>query len=270
MKSRLSRGLALLALPACGPTPTDPEDSAPPADTAPQDTGGPPQGDRVVSGNACFFDASAVGAIEQKLDVEGTEIWPLEYPSLKQVVGPDGAFRFEGIPSQSEITLALSHPWYFPTLTGTLPVGDQDLAGVTFQAVTVLVAAWMGMTLDQDPSDPTRCQMATTVAAMSDAQDLWWAPGEPDATVTLDPPVPADQGPYYFNTSVIPDPTLAATTSDGGVIVVGATPGTYTWTAWKEGLSFNSRKLTCLGGWLTNASPPFGLQASLPPPPPAP
>jgi hypothetical protein len=142
-------------------------------------------------------------------------------------------------------------------LTATLPVGGEDIEGVAFQGVTRVIAGLAAGLLGADADDPTRCQMSTTVTAAG-AVDVW-AVGEPDATVTIDPAVPPEQGPVYFNTSVIPDHSLLATTTDGGVVVAGADPGVYTWTAHKEGVTFAPLTLACDGGWLTNAAPPYGL-----------
>lgn len=114
-----------------------------------------------------------------------------------------------------------------------------------------------GDLLQVDTLDPSRCQMATTVTA-PDPQDIY-APGEPGATVALDPPVPSEQGPYYFNEQVLPTVTLTETTTDGGVTVVDAEPGVYRWTGEKEGVEFGALTMTCVGGWLTNASPPWGM-----------
>ena len=102
--------------------------------------------------------------------------------------------------------------------------------------------------------------MVVTVTAISDSQSSVYAVGEPDATVALSPTLSEEQGPIYFNTSVLPDRSLEATTTDGGVIVAGVPEGTYVWTAEKEGYTFRELTLRCEGGWMTNGSPPWGMQ----------
>lgn len=219
-------------------------------------------GDRVLSGGAFFFDAKGVGAVEQQMAVTAAEVYLLEYPEVRQPVAEDGSYAFEGL-SAGEYTVALVHEKYYPSLSPTVTVADADVSGVNFQAVTYTIAAVLAGMVGANPKDPKQCQMVVTVTAMGKHQGVVWAPGEPGATVTVHPAVPAAQGPFYFNESVLPDKSLSATTTDGGVIVAGAKPGTYSWTAHKDGLKFNTLKLKCVGGWLTNGAPPFGLQASL-------
>ena len=217
------------------------------------------QGPRAISGRAYFFDMDPPPQIRQIHDVVGAEVYVVEAPELRAAVGPDDehAFRLEGIPEGASVTLALVHPGYYPTMTATFRVGAQDLEGVTFQAMTSNIAGLAAGLLGVDVTDDSLCQMATTVTA-ANPQNIW-AIGEPDATVTLQPAVPEPQGPYYFNAQVLPEPELEATTSDGGVIVVGAQPGLYRWEGHKQGVTFEPIELRCVGGWLTNASPPWGL-----------
>ena len=224
----------------------------------------PPPPTRSLSGTVYFFDAAGVGAIELQEDVTGAKVYLLERPETEHLLGPEGAYTFDGLPQGERFTVALEHDDYFPSLSPTITLGEDDLAGVNFQAVTWPIAAYLSIVLDADVGDESRCQMVVTVTTIHPSQNEWWAPGEPGATVTLDPPVPPAQGPYYFGTDVVPDRALAATTSDGGVIVAGAEPGVYRWTAVKEGLAFNSLELTCVGGWMTNGAPPWGLQARPP------
>ncbi len=219
-------------------------------------------GDRKLSGAAFFFDATGPGAIEQQKDVTGATAYLLEFPTVSQPVALDGSFTFSGLPQGGEFTVAVVHPDYFPSLSPVIPIGNKDVANVNFQVVTRLIAVYLGAMMGFDPTDPTQCQMVVTVTAMGDSQGLWWAPGEPGATVTTEPTLPQANGPFYFNTSTVPDKTLAMTTSDGGVLIAGATPGTYTWTAHKAGMTFSSQRLKCVGGWLTNGVPPLGLQAA--------
>lgn len=221
-------------------------------------------GDRTVSGRAYFFDAAGVGQIVELDDVEGAEIYVLDHPAHRQIVGPDGLFSFDGLPDHSEVTLGLEHPDFFPSLTATLSLGEEDLEGITFQAVTWTIAEFLGLMLGLDAHDTSICSMVVTVTAMGENQDSVYAPGEPGVVVSLEPAVPAGNGPVYFNTSVVPDTELTETTSDGGVIVAGVEPGRYTWYASKDGVEFEPLEMTCVGGALTNGSPPYGLQAALP------
>jgi hypothetical protein len=87
------------------------------------------------------------------------------------------------------------------------------------------------------------------------------AHGEAGATVTVEPALPPEHGPIYFNAAVIPDPSLTETSEDGGVLFVDVPPGTYTLHAQKDGVIFEDTLMQCEAGVLVNASPPYGLQA---------
>lgn len=240
-----------------------PDDSG--GDTSEEDGPDWGAGPRTLRGNAYFFTMETLGDIDQVTDVEGAEVYVLEAPELRQVLDPsdEHAFALTGIPDGVEVTIALVHDDFYPSLTATLPVDGGDLAKLHFQAVSHDLLALTAGLFSVDVSDDSICHMVTTVTAISDNQDLWWAVGEPGATVTLDPAVPEAAGPFYFNTMVLPDRTLAETTTDGGVTVLGVEPGVYRWTAHKPSYTFDPLKLTCVGGWVTNAAPPWGLQAQL-------
>lgn len=245
--------------------PFDSKDSKLP-DTSDTDTGQElpwGEGPRAVSGSAWFFDMTTPGVLEWIPDVEGAEVWVYDAPALRATLQPEEghAFRIEGIPEGAEVTLAVSHPDYFPHLTGTFLVQEHDLEDLNFQVVSNTIAGLVGGLLGADPADESTCQMATTVSAPG--ADSIWAPGEPGATVALDPPVPEEQGPFYFDERVIPDPSRVDTSVDGGVIVVGAEPGDYLWTGHKEGVEFEPLLMRCVGGWLTNAAPPRGMNARI-------
>jgi len=235
----------------------------------PADTGEPGpawgEGERTLSGNAYFFTMETFGAIERVTDVAGAEVYLFEAPQIRQTLDPaDGhAFTLTGIPDDCEVTLALVHDDYFPQLTATVPVGSEDLERLNFQSISHDLLSLTASVFGVDPDDTSKCHMATTVTAISDNQDEWWAVGEPGATVSIEPAVPEDNGPIYFNSSVLPDLTLTETSGDGGVVVYGVDPGVYQWAAHKEGFVFDNRALTCVGGWVTNAAPPWGLQAHL-------
>lgn len=252
MSPRLACLLALCLAAACAPSGADSGEAAPP----------PPawgEGERSVSGNAFFFDMEDFGEIDWIQDLEGARLYIFEAPELEVTLSPEDehAFRIDGIPDGVEVTLALTHPDFLPHLTATHLVDGGDLENLTFQSVSLRIAELAGDLLQVDTLDPERCQMATTVTAP--APENIWAPGEPGATVSLDPPVPEDQGPYYFNELVLPTLTLVETTTDGGVTVVGAEPGEYLWAGHKDGVEFGALKMKCVGGWLTNASPPWGM-----------
>lgn len=207
-----------------------------------------------VSGDAIPFNYS-----DQR--VAGATVWILEFPDKRMVTGSDGHFAFDGIPVGSEVSLVLEHPDYHLIQTGTHVVPRAGLERITFQAVTNEVYAALGALLGVVPDEEHLCQMPTTVTRIGRSLYDPGAHGEADATVTIDPPLPAENGPIYFNESVIPDRSRTETSEDGGVLFVQVPAGEYVLTAHKPGFEFRQVKVKCRPGVLVNASPPWGLQA---------
>jgi len=204
-----------------------------------------------VTGNAIPFNGG-------DSRIAGAEIWILEQPDRRVVTSVDGAFRFDDLAEGSEVTLVLDHPDYRPIQTGTHRLGPEGAERVTFQAVGPVVYSALAALLDITP-DPTKCQIVTTVTRVGKSLYDPGAHGEEGATTVLDGPG-AQEGPIYFNSSVLPDRSLAETSDDGGVLYVNAEPGRYTWRASKPGAAFAALTMTCRPDVLVNASPPWGLQ----------
>jgi len=205
-----------------------------------------------VSGNVFLFN--------QGQRIEGATITVLEFSDLEATSGEEGYFEFEDMPSGSEATFLFEHPDYPTTQTKTFTLGDEDLEQVTFQVPDWdsynILAALLGIT-----PDPDMCQMVTTVTRVGKSLYDEGAHGEEGAVASVDPELPAEHGPIYFDSSVLPDTNLTETSDDGGVIWTNVPPGVYTLSAEKEGVEFVSPKMTCRAGVLVNASPPYGLQA---------
>ncbi|HEV7731337.1 MAG TPA: hypothetical protein VGR62_04205 [Candidatus Binatia bacterium] len=204
-----------------------------------------------VSGNAIPFNGG-----DQR--IAGAEIWILEHPERRMVTSVDGAFRFDDLAEGDEVTLVLDHPDYHAIQTGTHRLGPQGAERVTFQAVVHAIYNALALLLGVTP-DPAKCQIVTTVTRVGRSLYDPGAHGEDGATTVLLGPG-ADEGPIYFNSSVLPDRTVTETSDDGGVLYFNATPGTYHWTASKPGAAFASLTMTCRPNVLVNASPPWGLQ----------
>ena len=207
-----------------------------------------------VEGDAIPFDDGPDGRIA------GAEVSILEYPDIKLLTGPDGKFKFEGLPVGADITLVMHHPDYHPIQTATHTLPDQGLQRVTFQAVTPAIYGALAGIVGITPDDTKYCQMVTTVTRVGKSIYDPGAHGEAGVTVTLDPPLPAANGPIYFNAQVIPEKALTETSDDGGVLYAQVPPGEYTWTASKPGATFPPIRMKCRPGYLINASPPWGLQ----------
>lgn len=185
----------------------------------------------------------------------------LEHPERSMVTGDDGHFVFDGLAVGEDATLVLEHPDYHRIQTGTIRLEAGGAERVTFQAVNPLTYWGMGLLIGTLPDERNKCQMVTTVTRIGKSLYDEGAHGEAGATVTLDPPLPPENGPIYFGSNVLPDPSLTATSDDGGVVFVQVPPGEYTWTASKPGVRFTQVRMKCRAGWLVNASPPWGLQA---------
>lgn len=208
-----------------------------------------------LSGDAVPFIGGPNGRIA------GATISIVEQPGRQIVTSTDGAFLFEGLEEGSEVTLELAHPDYHPIQTGTIRLGASGATRVTFQAVTYPIYNALAQLLQVVPDDASRCQMVTTVTRVGKSIYDPGAHGEAGATVTVVPSLPAEHGPIYFNSSVLPDRSLTETSDDGGVLFIQGPPGEFVWTAHKPGVLISRIKMKCRVGFLVNASPPWGLQA---------
>lgn len=251
--SRVAIVLVALVAPFVGACGDDNEGGAPP----PVPTATPTPVLVSVSGDAIPFAGGPDGRIA------GAEVWILERPERRVTTGADGHFEFDGLEAGSEVTLVMDHPEYYPIQTGTITLGPEGAERVTFQAVTYPIYDAFADFLQIEP-DPARCQMVTTVTRVGKSIYDPGAHGEAGVVVTLDPSLPAEQGPIYFNASVLPDRSLTETSEDGGVLFLQVPPGDYVWTAEKPGVEFSQVKMKCRAGLLVNASPPWGLQAEAP------
>lgn len=221
------------------------------------ETGEPPPPAVEVSGDAFAFTLPG----EPYGLIDAATISVLEQPEHTVTTDDMGHFVVPGLPPGSQATFVLEHDG-FPvarTKTFTLP-DDGMLERVTFQVPNdELFALLAGLLMLE--VDPGSCQMVSTVTRVGKSIYDAGAHGEAGATVTIDPPLPPEHGPIYFNASVIPDPTLTETSEDGGVLLTNVPPGTYVLQAHKDGVTFESTTMQCEAGVLVNASPPYGLQA---------
>jgi hypothetical protein len=207
-----------------------------------------------VAGDAIPFDNGPDGRIE------GAKISVFEHPEMTMVTGADGHFEFDGFEAGSEVTLVLEHPDYHLIQTGTQVMGDADVDRVTFQAVTHDIYGLLAGVVGVTPDEEHACQMVTTITRIGKSIYDKGAHGELGVTVTIDPPLPAELGPVYFNAAVIPDKDLKLSSPDGGVLYANVPPGEYTWTGTKASAEFTTLKMKCRPGVLVNASPPHGIQ----------
>ncbi len=193
--------------------------------------------------------------------VEGATITILEMPDESTTTDADGHFTFD-LPAGAEATFVFDKDG-FPrtyTKTFTLPPEGETLERITFQVPTDAIFNLMASVAMIEP-DPGACQIASTVTRVGKSLYDEGAHGEDGATVTIEPSLPAEHGPIYFNANVFPDSDLTETSQDGGILYTNVPAGSYHIAAEKDGVEFEAVDVICDPGVLVNPSPPFGLQA---------
>jgi len=190
--------------------------------------------------------------------LEGAEVYVLEHPELTAITDEKGEFEIVEVPA-GDVTLVMLAEGYPENQLGTFTVDGHDVENLDFQAVSQGIYEFFAV-LTQATLDPTRCQVSTTVTRWFE-DSLPVVHGEPGATATITPGLPASHGPIYFNDLVFPSPGLTETSVDGGVVCTNVPPGDYTLTATKAGVSFEEVRILCRANVLVNAAPPWGLQA---------
>jgi hypothetical protein len=194
--------------------------------------------------------------------VAGATISVLEDPSKSAVTDAGGHFEIDGLPVGSEATLVLSHPDFYPTQSATYTVGPNGIDPFAFQVLSQPLFKLLS-SLFTNIEQETHCAIATTITRLGGTVHVHVRQGEPGATLTIAPTAADMKGPIYFNEQVIPDMKLAATTKDGGALYYHVPPGIYTISATKPGYRFTPQKVICRAGFLVNAGPPLGVQASV-------
>jgi hypothetical protein len=224
------------------------------------DDGGEPAETKIatIEGVAAVFNDAVTGRIAN------ASVSVLEHPQLAMITADDGVFQF-GVPVGDEVTLVLEHPDYPLIQTGTHEVPAEGIADLTFQVPEMAIYNALAAIVQVTP-DPTKCQMVTTITREGGTILAPGAHGEANVTVTLAPSLPSENGPIYFNASVVPDKTLTESSEDGGVVYVNAPPGEYVMSGTKAGATLGDVKLKCRPGVLVNASPPRGMNVVEQPP----
>jgi hypothetical protein len=193
--------------------------------------------------------------------LEGVTISIAELPDITAVSDADGRFSME-VPNNARLTPVGQIDGYMVMHLQTFTSAGRDIEDVFLQMVTEPVFDFMAGLIDADP-DPSKCQLVTTVNTR-EIRGLTYEEfaafghhGVPDATASSDP---ALGDPVYFNDQTIPDPSLTATTIDGGVVWTNIEPGVYTVSASHPSRVFDSFVATCEPGRFINANPPWGLR----------
>jgi hypothetical protein len=204
-----------------------------------------------IGGNIYNFSIS--GGI-----VAGATVEVLDAPHISAQSDSNGHFELDVVRGTA-FTLKMQFTGFMESITGTHTAAGERMEDVNFQAPDTAMFELMTKIADIVPN-PGRCQIATTVNPKGDPGH-----GEPDATVTIEPPLPGRYGPIYFaqvsERVIYPDRSLEKTSKDGGVLFVNVPPGVYTLTAHKEGMEFLQATVRCIPGLIVNAAPPRSLMA---------
>ncbi|APR77939.1 Hypothetical protein A7982_03286 [Minicystis rosea] len=192
----------------------------------------------------------------------GAKVSVAEAPEHQTTVAADGTFAFE-VPSGAPVSFVIEQAGFHPNQSATLAIDPKGIEMLGFQVPTESTFDLLANFADIEP-DPTRCQITTTVSRAGTEPYGGSGLGEPDVVVTIDPPLPSESGPVYFEyvneSLILPLPSLTATSLDGGVIFANVPPGEYALTATKQGKQFSTVAIRCRAGLLINAAPPHGLQ----------
>jgi hypothetical protein len=210
-----------------------------------------------VSGDLFAFLQETSGA-----RISGATIRVLEQPDRSTATDAQGHFELGDLDEGTEVTLVVEHPTLFPTQTGTVVLPADGVHPFVIQALPVGAFKLLSALLPPVDLDHN-CAMATTVSRLGGTLHVNVRQGEAGAIVTSSPALPAEVGPIYFNEAVLPDRNQPATSKDGGVVFANVPPGEYVLSASKDGTAFSPVKMKCRAGFLINAGPPLGLQASV-------
>jgi hypothetical protein len=192
--------------------------------------------------------------------VKGAVVSILEYPGYYSITDEQGAYSFRGLKEGMELTFVLTHLKFTKIRTQTFTMGTDNLKDISFQAPSHLIFSGMCIMSETIP-DLTKGHIASTITTLDPQAFINMGfPGEPGCTVTIEPAVPEECGPIYFNESTLPVRYLTETTRDGGICYVNVPPGEYTLYAHKDGIEFEPVKVKVAPMTLTNAAPAHGLK----------
>ena len=210
--------------------------------------------------------------------VAGARVWIAEAPVTRLLgirTDAEGKWRFpavklKGVPLRVSFVYELAG--YPTTKSQVFEIGS---GGITDLAVQFPTAAYYGAAKGQIEQQigaligapySLRNVLVTTVGkAWASMYSTELPHGDPGVQVALDPaaPFPASLGPVYFDEAVAPDPTLGATSVDGGVLFGNLAAGRYVVTASKAPFSYDALTFDIQNDVpLYVASPPHATQGT--------
>jgi hypothetical protein len=206
-----------------------------------------------VSGDAFAFGPYTM--------IANATVTVLELPDQMTTTDDAGHWVFDSLPAGGQATFVFEKEGNPKVYTKTFTLPDSGVVErVTFQVPDDATYGALAQIVGIEP-DPATCQIASTVTRVGKSIYDQGAHGEAGAVVTIDPPLPPEHGPVYFNANVIPQLDLVETSEDGGILYTNVPPGVYTLHASKDGVEFEDVVVTCDPDVLVNPSPPYGLQA---------
>jgi hypothetical protein len=198
--------------------------------------------------------------------IAGATVSILEHPEMRVTTGDDAHFRFEGLLEGTDVTLLVEHPDIKTTQTATITLGPQGIHPFSVQVVPTTIFNALSALVPMPVEEDKYCVIASTVARMGGSLYVRLRQGAPDVQVALEPAVPAESGPIYFDEDVLPAIMQPATSIDGGVLFYRVPPGDYVMNATRADTVFNKVRFQCRAGIVVNAGPPMGLLANVPNP----
>ncbi|MED5371311.1 MAG: hypothetical protein VX899_09870 [Myxococcota bacterium] len=207
--------------------------------------------------------------IDRRL-MEGATV-TLEGVGVQTQSAADGSWSAQ-VPAGVPFTPVIALDGYITARHATFTL-EQDEPRMYLQAVPVEVFGLMESRLaDAGLSrDPEGCVVVNTITVPEIAAMETWEQfyalrphGEPGVVMEL---VPDTHGsfPIYFNEQVAPDPTLTASSRDGGVLWMNVAPGEYTVQGTHpdpENFQVDARQIRCEPGWFVNLNPVLGAGVS--------
>lgn len=162
----------------------------------------------------------------------------------------NGRWKFPAIKLQGRplhVSFVYELTGYPTTKSQVFEIGDAGITDVAVQFPTAAYYAAAKGQIEQQvgaligaPYTLANVLVTTVGKSWASMYDARLPHGDPGAVVSISPPValPASLGPVYFNADVSPDPSLASTSVDGGVLFGNLVAGSYAITASKAPFTY--------------------------------
>ena len=215
--------------------------------------------------------------------VSGTQVWIAEAPITRKLnIHSDGAGRWSFLAVKIKgtplpISFVYEKAGYPTTKSQVFQIGDAGIGDVSVQFPTQAYFTVAKGQIEQQIGALIGAPYVLNNVLVTTVGKAWasmFSPdlphGDPGAQVTISPPIqfPSALGPVYFNEAVAPDPTIHATSVDGGVLFGNLASGSYALTASKAPFSYATLTFVIQDGiGLYIASPPHGIQSTNTSPP---